>query len=97
MGDLCPRCGGGFVCGIDGAGPCLCTTVRLDEAVLAELRGRYAGCLCMRCLSSLSRERERVGVRAVPSTGDDAVVRDASPSPRPSPASGRGSKSVSGR
>ena len=77
--DLCPRCGGGFVCGIGGEGPCPCTTVRLDEAVLAELRVRYAGCLCMRCLSSLSRERERVGVSVVPSTGADAAVRDAAP------------------
>ena len=55
MADRCPRCGCGFVCGIDGEEPCPCTTVPLDEVVLAQLRARYAGCLCMRCLASLSR------------------------------------------
>ncbi len=51
--DLCPRCGGGFHCGVNDAAPCACTTVRLDAATLAALRQRYASCLCLRCLNEL--------------------------------------------
>lgn len=52
--DRCPRCGGGFACGMNGAGPCPCTTVTLSPERLAELRARYTGCLCMNCLRELS-------------------------------------------
>lgn len=52
--DRCPRCGGTFHCGIDDTGPCACTTVTLSSAVLADLRQRYTGCLCVRCLAELS-------------------------------------------
>lgn len=53
--DRCPRCGGGFHCGMADAGPCACTTVILDAATLAALRERYSGCLCQRCLLELGR------------------------------------------
>jgi len=52
--DRCPRCARSFHCGFADAAPCACTTVRLDDAALAELRRRYRGCLCMRCLGELS-------------------------------------------
>lgn len=53
--DRCPRCGGGFHCGMQGATPCPCTTVRLSAAQLDELRRRYTGCLCLRCLHELAQ------------------------------------------
>ena len=53
-GDLCPRCGGGFHCGVADAAPCPCTRVALDAATLARLRQRFAGCLCPRCLGDLA-------------------------------------------
>jgi hypothetical protein len=37
------------------AGPCACTSVRLDEPTQALLRERYSGCLCLRCLMDLGR------------------------------------------
>jgi len=52
--DRCPRCGGTFHCGIDDTAPCACTTVTLSPALLADLRQRYTGCLCARCLTELS-------------------------------------------
>lgn len=57
--DLCPRCGGGFHCGVADAAPCACTTIRLDAATLAEMRARYATCLCLRCLSELASMKEK--------------------------------------
>jgi hypothetical protein len=51
----CPRCGGTFACGAAGPGPCACTTLSLDAALLARLRERYAGCLCLACLQALAQ------------------------------------------
>ena len=59
--DLCPRCGGGFRCGVNEAEPCACTTVTLDEKGLAELRERYASCLCLRCLAEVAAAKEEAG------------------------------------
>jgi Cysteine-rich CWC len=53
-GDVCPRCGGGFHCGANDPAPCACATLKFDEATLAELRRRYAGCLCLSCLRHLA-------------------------------------------
>jgi hypothetical protein len=49
----CPRCGGGFHCGIDDAQPCACTSIELKPAALVELRRQFSGCLCLRCLRCL--------------------------------------------
>lgn len=46
---VCEACGGEFVCGAPLAG-CWCAEVELSEAVRAELRARYRGCLCRGCL-----------------------------------------------
>jgi len=54
MGDHCPRCGGEFRCGRLDAAPCACTTLTLPPATLDELRHRYVGCLCLRCLAELA-------------------------------------------
>ena len=51
----CSCCGAEFHCGAaDPSQPCACTTVKLDSQVLAALRERYTGCLCLPCLASLS-------------------------------------------
>jgi hypothetical protein len=53
--DRCPRCGGGFHCGVADATPCACTGIVLEAALQQRLRERYAGCLCQRCLEALAR------------------------------------------
>ena len=57
--DHCPRCGGSFHCGMQDAAPCPCTTLTLSAALQADLRQRYAGCLCLACLQALSREPDQ--------------------------------------
>jgi ribosomal protein L34E len=52
--DRCPRCGGGFHCGVNDTGPCACSTLSLSAALQAELRLRYSGCLCLGCLRELA-------------------------------------------
>lgn len=56
LDDRCARCGGAFHCGMNDAEPCACTGVTLDAATLAQLRQRYSGCLCLRCLRSVATE-----------------------------------------
>ena len=53
--DRCPRCGGAFHCGVNERAPCACTGITLDAALLAALRERYRGCLCLRCLQALAQ------------------------------------------
>jgi hypothetical protein len=53
----CPRCGAAFHCGAADAAPCACTALALDAALLAALRARYVGCLCLRCLQALAATR----------------------------------------
>ena len=55
--DRCPRCGGGFHCGVQDATPCPCTTAELSAELQAGLRQRYTGCLCLACLQVLAAER----------------------------------------
>jgi len=49
----CPRCGESFGCGAASEKPCVCTRIRLTDTLRAELRERYSGCLCPRCLVAL--------------------------------------------
>jgi len=57
--DVCPRCGGGFHCGMnDDDARCACTTITLGTATLAELRTQYATCLCLRCLAELAADEK---------------------------------------
>jgi hypothetical protein len=56
LDDRCARCGQAFHCGMNDAGPCACTGVTLDVATLADLRQRYSGCLCLRCLQAFATE-----------------------------------------
>ncbi len=48
----CPRCGAAFRCGVSDA-QCACAAVPLDDALRAELRVRWQGCLCVGCLRAL--------------------------------------------
>jgi hypothetical protein len=41
---------------------CACTSLRLSEAALAELRARYAGCLCLGCLREIAASNAPVEV-----------------------------------
>jgi hypothetical protein len=52
--DRCPRCGGGFRCGMHDAAPCACTGLVLSAPLRQQLRERYSGCLCLRCLGELA-------------------------------------------
>ncbi|MDP3872385.1 MAG: cysteine-rich CWC family protein [Methyloversatilis sp.] len=52
--DRCPRCAGHFTCGAAGPAPCDCFTLKIDPEVLAALRERYVGCLCLACLHELA-------------------------------------------
>jgi hypothetical protein len=50
----CPRCGGGFHCGV-ADGHCDCFDLRLTPAMQAQLARDYPGqCLCLRCLATLA-------------------------------------------
>jgi Cysteine-rich CWC len=56
----CPRCGGDFRCdAAEPSTPCACKAVALDAQTLAALRERYAGCLCVACLSAIQRGASR--------------------------------------
>jgi hypothetical protein len=50
----CARCGGAFRCGANDASPCACTGLQLNADLLAALRARYTGCLCLNCLRELA-------------------------------------------
>lgn len=52
--DRCPRCGGAFHCGVSDAAPCPCSTLTLSAELQAQLRRRWSGCLCLRCLQALA-------------------------------------------
>ncbi|MGH9771106.1 MAG: cysteine-rich CWC family protein [Candidatus Acidiferrales bacterium] len=46
---VCACCGELFLCGAP-AGPCWCDEVKLNAGTLADLRVRFADCLCPGCL-----------------------------------------------
>lgn len=50
----CSKCGVAFDCG--GLFGCWCRDVKLTEAQLAALRGRYADCLCPDCLKAAAAD-----------------------------------------
>lgn len=52
--DTCPRCGGAFLCGASGPGPCACAGLTLTPAMLADLKARYTHCLCVACLAQIA-------------------------------------------
>jgi hypothetical protein len=55
-GSRCPRCGGAFHCGANDPQPCPCAALTLDAALLARLRERHDGCLCLTCLAQLQAD-----------------------------------------
>ena len=48
----CSRCGESFSCMQENG--CWCASLRLESAILAELRARYTDCLCEDCLRKLA-------------------------------------------
>jgi hypothetical protein len=48
----CSRCGEPFSCKQQAG--CWCASLRLQSAMLAELRARYLDCLCEACLRKLA-------------------------------------------
>jgi hypothetical protein len=48
----CSRCGEVFLCKQEVG--CWCANMRVDSAVLAQLRERFADCLCEACLRKLA-------------------------------------------
>jgi hypothetical protein len=52
----CARCGGAFHCGAADPAPCACTGLKLDAELLAALRQRHTGCLCLDCLRELAAQ-----------------------------------------
>ena len=69
--DTCPRCGGGFHCGVADAAPCACAALTLTAQTRAELRARYTGCLGLSCLVALAADEKRTGP-VLPPAGPDA-------------------------
>lgn len=68
----CAHCGADFHCGVNDAEPCACTRIALAATTLAALRERYAGCLCLACLSTLSA-REALDPAAPAATMRDSI------------------------
>ena len=52
----CSRCGQGFQCKQEAG--CWCASVKIDRAILVQLRTRFADCLCEACLRQLAGEQE---------------------------------------
>jgi hypothetical protein len=55
----CEACGAVFFCGTafsrsEAGGPCWCDSVKLDTAVLTDLRAKFTDCLCPQCLQQRS-------------------------------------------
>ncbi|WP_077033962.1 cysteine-rich CWC family protein [Pelomonas sp. KK5] len=58
LDDTCPRCGGGFHCGVNDA-RCDCFGLNLGAELKQRLAGEYPGrCLCVSCLKALQEEDE---------------------------------------
>jgi hypothetical protein len=65
--DCCPRCGGGFHCGMNDATSCACMAIALNPETLTSLRQQFAGCLCLACLRELA-SRASEGLPQRPAT-----------------------------
>ena len=55
----CEACGDEFTCGASLAG-CWCSEVRLNQETRDELRSRYSGCLCRKCLDTAAGNTSRM-------------------------------------
>lgn len=56
--ETCPACGRRFACGVSLRG-CWCSEIKLTDAVRAELKRRYTGCLCRSCLERVAEKANR--------------------------------------
>ena len=71
--ERCPRCGAGFHCGMNDAGPCACAGLALPARLQAQLRARYTGCLCVRCLAALAADAAALEAAGLAGEGPAAV------------------------
>ncbi len=58
----CARCGDAFRCKQEAG--CWCASVHMERAMLAEIRARFADCLCEACLRKLAAGQEPAGPEA---------------------------------
>lgn len=64
---VCESCGGTFPC---NPGACWCDHLDVPQVLVLELRNRYKGCLCEKCLKSLTEAKA-----AVPCTPDHQISK----------------------
>jgi hypothetical protein len=65
---------------VNDASPCDCTTIDLSEALKAELREKFVGCLCLACLRELAAaDDEDLAARLGASIGRAALRPAGSP------------------
>ena len=62
---VCQACGELFTCGATLTG-CWCQEIELSEAVRAELRARFEGCLCRTCLEEFAKSERSDGEKEEP-------------------------------
>ena len=55
-GEVCGACGKAFECGAK-LSECWCAEVKLTDAQREELKTRYEGCLCKKCLRRVAKRR----------------------------------------
>jgi len=58
----CEACGANFECA-SLSKPCWCGKVNLNQTALAELKSRYADCLCPNCLNEAAKKASSVVAR----------------------------------
>jgi Cysteine-rich CWC len=62
---------------VNDASPCDCTTIDLSEALKAELREKFVGCLCLACLRELAAaDDEDLAARLGASIGREALYEE---------------------
>ena len=55
---VCEACDGEFTCSASLAG-CWCSTIKLSDETLTELKARYRNCLCRKCLEKAAKQEQR--------------------------------------
>ncbi len=47
---ICPNCNTAFVCSRDSIDRCFCNSISISEKKLIDIRSKFKGCLCKKCL-----------------------------------------------
>jgi hypothetical protein len=59
--EICEACRQKFTCGVNWRG-CWCAEVQLSDAARAELKRKYASCLCRACLEKVAQALRPAGI-----------------------------------